>query len=74
MEFRWEPEYLEFRDEVEAFIQEWRTPELLKEQREREGAGGGPILTKYYEALHSCRMQIRRSESDSFPATIPGPV
>ena len=51
MEFCWEPEYLAFRDEIEAFIHEWRTPELLEEQREREGAGGGPILTKYYEAL-----------------------
>ena len=51
MEFRWAPEYLAFRDEIEAFIHEWRTPELLKEQREREGAGGGPILTRYYEAL-----------------------
>ena len=28
MDFRWPEEFLAFRDEVEAFIHEWRTPEL----------------------------------------------
>lgn len=50
MEFRWPDEYLAFRDEVEAFIHEWRTPELSAEQREREGAPG-PLSRKYFAAL-----------------------
>ena len=52
MDFRWPDEYLAFRDEVEAFIHQWRTPELLAEQREREGAPG-PLSRKYYEALQA---------------------
>jgi alkylation response protein AidB-like acyl-CoA dehydrogenase len=50
MDFRWSPEHLAFRDEVAAFIQEWRSPELLREYREREGAAG-PIIRGYYQAL-----------------------
>ncbi len=50
MDYRWPDEYLAFRDEVESFIHEWRTPELLAEQRELEGAPG-PLSRKYYEAL-----------------------
>jgi alkylation response protein AidB-like acyl-CoA dehydrogenase len=50
MEFRWDPEYLAFRDEVEAFIQEWYSPDFLAEVRKREGAGG-PELAEYYAAL-----------------------
>ena len=50
MDFRWPDEYLAFRDEVEAFIAEWRTPELSAEIREREGAPG-PLGRSYYEAL-----------------------
>lgn len=55
MEYRWANEYLEFRDEVEAFIHQWRTPELLREYKEREGAGGGPQLSRYYAALQEKR-------------------
>ena len=43
MEFEWEPEYRTFRDELRAFIGEWRTPELLKEYAETYGAGGDRI-------------------------------
>ncbi|MEZ4282908.1 MAG: acyl-CoA dehydrogenase family protein [Myxococcota bacterium] len=50
MDFRWPDEYLAFRDEVEAFIHEWRTPELAAEMREREGATG-PLTRTYYKAL-----------------------
>ena len=50
MDFRWDPEHLAFRDEVESFVQEWYSPELLAEVRKREGASG-PALAPYYEAL-----------------------
>ena len=50
MDFRWPEEYLAFRDEVDAFIQEWRTPELSAGIREREGAPG-PLSRTYYQAL-----------------------
>ncbi|HPG26923.1 MAG TPA: acyl-CoA dehydrogenase family protein, partial [Myxococcota bacterium] len=50
MDFRWPDEYLAFRDEVESFIHEWRTPELAAEMREREGAAG-PLTREYYKAL-----------------------
>lgn len=43
MEFEWEPEYRAFRDELRAFIGQWRTPELLKEYAETYGAGGDLI-------------------------------
>ena len=36
MDFRWPDAYLAFRDEVEAFIHEWRTPELSAEMREEQ--------------------------------------
>ena len=39
MDFEWEPEYTAFRDELRAFIAEWRTPELLKEYAESYGGG-----------------------------------
>ncbi len=51
MNYQWAAEHLAFRDEVETFIHEWRTPALLREYRAREGAGGGPLLTEYYAAL-----------------------
>ena len=35
MDFRWDPEHIAFRDELRAFIKEWRTPELLEEYRRR---------------------------------------
>jgi alkylation response protein AidB-like acyl-CoA dehydrogenase len=50
MDFRWNPEYLAFRDEVSDFVQGWRTPEFFAEMRAREGAGG-PLISKYYQAL-----------------------
>jgi alkylation response protein AidB-like acyl-CoA dehydrogenase len=50
MDFRWPAEYLAFRDEIEEFIHEWRTPELSAEMRAREGAPG-PLISKYFEAL-----------------------
>ncbi len=30
MDFSWDPAFIEFRDELVAFIEEWRTPELLE--------------------------------------------
>jgi len=50
MDFRWPDEYLAFRDEVDAFIQQWRTPELAAEIQQREGAPG-PLSRKYFAAL-----------------------
>ena len=50
MDFRWPDEYLAFRDEIDAFVHEWRTPELLEEMSTREGAPG-PLGRKYYAAL-----------------------
>ena len=52
MDFRWPDEYLAFRDEVTAFVKEWRSPELAKEIREREGVPG-PLTRAYYEALQA---------------------
>ena len=51
MEFGWDAEHLEFRDELASFIQEWRTPELLAEYRQREG-GPGPHITSFQEAIN----------------------
>lgn len=51
MEFRWPQEYLDFRDEVAAFIQQWRTPDLLAEYRGGEGAPG-PHTRRFWSALH----------------------
>jgi alkylation response protein AidB-like acyl-CoA dehydrogenase len=50
MDFRWETEYLAFRDEVEQFIHAWRSPELLREYRETEG-GSGPRIRAYYAEI-----------------------
>ena len=35
MDFAWDPEYLEFRDQLVDVIEEWRTPQLLDEYRSR---------------------------------------
>jgi alkylation response protein AidB-like acyl-CoA dehydrogenase len=51
MDFSWDPEHLEFRDELVAFIQEWRTPELLAEYRAREG-GPGPQVREFQKAIN----------------------
>jgi alkylation response protein AidB-like acyl-CoA dehydrogenase len=50
MEFQWEPEHIAFRDELRAFIQEWRTPELLKEYAKTYG-GGGEQIARFHEAI-----------------------
>jgi alkylation response protein AidB-like acyl-CoA dehydrogenase len=50
MNFEWEPEYTEFRDELRAFIAEWRTPELLQEYAETYG-GGGQRIRAFHDAL-----------------------
>ena len=50
MEFEWEPSFRAFRDELRAFIQEWRTPELLKEYAETYG-GGGERIRAFQQAM-----------------------
>ena len=50
MDFSWDPEFIEFRDELVTFIQKWRTPELLEEYRQREG-GPGPQIRKFQQAI-----------------------
>ena len=51
MEFTWEPEYVEFRQEVRAFIEERRNPELLAEYARTYG-GGGDLIRAFHEAIH----------------------
>jgi alkylation response protein AidB-like acyl-CoA dehydrogenase len=51
VEFQWEPEYVTFRDELRAFIQEWRTPELLVEYAATYG-GGGELIGQFHEAIN----------------------
>jgi len=51
MNFQWPLAQLAFRDEVEAFVRQWRTPELLREYHENEGGGGTPLMRRYYRAL-----------------------
>ena len=50
MNFEWASEYTEFRDELRAFIQEWRTPELIEEYAETHG-GQGPRIREFHEAI-----------------------
>jgi len=50
MDFEWEREYLDFREELRAFIQEWRTPELLAEYARTYG-GQGPRIKVFHEAI-----------------------
>ena len=50
MNFEWEPEYTEFRDELRAFIADWRTPELLQEYAETYG-GGGERIRAFHDAI-----------------------
>jgi alkylation response protein AidB-like acyl-CoA dehydrogenase len=50
MDFRWEREYLEFRDELVELIREWRTPELLAEHDRGEGTPG-PAIRRFQAAL-----------------------
>ncbi|MEE3327403.1 MAG: acyl-CoA dehydrogenase family protein [Myxococcota bacterium] len=51
MDFVWEDEYTDFREEVRTFIAEWRTPELLEEYARTYG-GGGERIRAFHEAIH----------------------
>jgi len=50
MDFEWDPEHVAFREEVRAFIREWRTPALLEEYSRTYGAQG-PEIKKFHGAL-----------------------
>ncbi len=50
MEFEWAPEHLTFREEVRAFVREWRTPALLEEYSRTYG-GPGPEIKRFHAAL-----------------------
>lgn len=50
MDFEWERPYREFRAEVRAFIEQWRTPALLEEYARTYGADG-PELRRFRDAL-----------------------
>ena len=50
MDFRWDREYLDFRNELVEFVQAWRTPELLAEYARGEGTPG-PVTRRFHEAL-----------------------
>jgi alkylation response protein AidB-like acyl-CoA dehydrogenase len=50
VDYGWEPEHVAFRDELRAFIREWRTPELLREYAETYG-GGGERIAAFHRAM-----------------------
>ena len=50
MEFEWDAEYAEFRNELRAFIKERRTPELLAEYAATYG-GGGELIGAFHKEL-----------------------
>ena len=50
MDFRFDPQILAFRDELRAFIREWRSPELLEEYRHSYG-GAGPRIRAFQRAM-----------------------
>ncbi len=50
MDFEWHSEHESFRDDLRAFIQEWRTPELLQEYAETYG-GSGDRIRRFHEAI-----------------------
>ena len=50
MEFEWDAEYAEFRNELRAFIKERRTPELLAEYAATYG-GGGELIGAFHNEL-----------------------
>ena len=50
MDYTWEPEFVAFREELRAFIGEWRTPELLREYAETYG-GGGERIGAFHRAI-----------------------
>jgi alkylation response protein AidB-like acyl-CoA dehydrogenase len=51
LEFEWDPEFVAFRDELRAFIMQWRTRELLEEYARTHG-GGGPLIRQLHEAIN----------------------
>lgn len=50
MDFRWSPEHVDFRENLRAFIRDWRTPELLQEYAETYG-GGGERIGAFHRAI-----------------------
>ncbi len=50
MDFEWDAEHIAFRDELRAFIGEWRTPELLAEYAATYG-GSGARIRKFHDAI-----------------------
>ncbi len=50
MEFEWDLEYAEFRNELRAFIKERRTPELLAEYEATYG-GGGELIGAFHKEI-----------------------
>jgi alkylation response protein AidB-like acyl-CoA dehydrogenase len=50
MDFEWEPGHVAFRQELRAFIREWRTPELFREYAESHG-GPGPLIKRFHDAI-----------------------
>jgi alkylation response protein AidB-like acyl-CoA dehydrogenase len=50
MDFDWPQEYRDFRAEVRAFVEAWRTPELLEEYARTYGSDG-PRLRAFRQAL-----------------------
>jgi alkylation response protein AidB-like acyl-CoA dehydrogenase len=50
VDFGWDRDSLDFRDELVEFIQEWRTPELLEEWSRSHG-GTGPRIKEFQDAL-----------------------
>ena len=52
MDFGWEQEYKDFREEVRAFILKHRTPALVREQQESHGEGGGEAMETFRKELN----------------------
>ena len=52
MNFGWEQEYRDFREEVRALIREHRTPEMLREQEGAREGRAGPLVKGFGEALN----------------------
>ncbi|MAJ61074.1 MAG: hypothetical protein CBC48_14560 [bacterium TMED88] len=50
VDFRWSPEHVDFRENLRAFIRDWRTPELLQEYAETYG-GGGERIGAFHRAI-----------------------
>jgi hypothetical protein len=50
MEFVREPEYVAWRNELRAFIREWRMPDLLQEYEETY-SGGGRLIAAFHQEI-----------------------